>query len=116
MNRKWRISNILKDLGISASLSGYLYLRDAIELCMDNPQALQRIHKLMYPELALKYKTTDSAIERAIRHAIETGWLKCDLDLVDNLFGSSLSASRGKPTNKEFIASVADYLTVVQED
>lgn len=116
MNKELRIANILKDLGVAANLRGYHYLKNAIELVTNDMSYVQGICKRLYPEIAKRFSTTASRVERNIRHAIETGWLKGDEETEAMLFGYTVSASRGRPTNGEFIGTVADYLRMTQED
>ena len=106
------ISKTLKDLGISPALQGYTYLREALELVMDDIELANRggITKNLYPIIAKKYKNTINGIERSIRYAIERAFDRTGSDLLEEMFGCSTDASKGKATNSEFIATVADYL------
>lgn len=110
------ISNTLKDLGISPSLLGYRYLRSAIKLVMDDPDIVHSITKELYPKVAELNGTTPSRVERTIRYAIEYAWYSYGNAARETIFRESYSAARGKPTNEEFIATVADYLLIIQED
>ena len=94
----------------SASLKGYQYIRDSIELMYNNPDTLGGITKEVYPYIADKYNTTPSRVERAIRHAIEVSWNRGDYDLMEEIFGHSVDFDRAKPTNSEFLATVADKI------
>ena len=104
------VTNIIHEVGVPAHIKGYQYLRDAIMLVVENIDILNQITKQLYPEIAKKYKTTPSRVERAIRHAIEVAWGRGQLDAVESIFGYTVSASKGKPTNSEFIAMIADKL------
>lgn len=107
-----RITNILHEVGIPAHIKGYTYLRTGIMQTYGNPDYIGRITKVLYPEIAKKYKTTGSRVERAIRHAIEVAWTRGNIDTIDDIFGYTISASKAKPTNSEFIAMIADYLSI----
>lgn len=115
MNKELIISNTLKDLGVAVNLSGYKYLKEAISLAMDNSNIIGSITKIMYPVLANKFGSTPARVERAMRHAIESGWLLGDKELQDKLFRYTVNASKGKPTNSAFVATIADYLTMTGE-
>lgn len=104
------ITSILIDVGIPAHIKGYQYLREAITMVYHNIELLGSITKILYPELAKKFNTSATRVERAIRHAIEVGWSRGNMDAIAKLFGYSISKSQGKPTNSEFIAMVADKL------
>lgn len=107
-----RITNLLHEVGIPAHIKGYTYLRTGILQAYKNPDYIGRITKILYPEIAKKYKTTGSRVERAIRHAIEVAWTRGNIDTIDEIFGYTISASKAKPTNSEFIAMIADYLAI----
>lgn len=115
MNKTLEISDIIKDLGVSAGLSGYRYLRKAIELTIENTQQEFKTMDL-YHKVARCYNTTASRVERAIRHAIETAWLRVDVAIPESIFGNSIDMLKGKPTNREFIMTVADYIITHQEE
>ena len=104
------VTNIIHEVGVPAHIKGYQYLRDAIMMVVDNIEVINQITKQLYPEIAKKYKTTPSRVERDIRHSIEVAWGRGQLDVVENIFGYTISASKGKPTNSEFIAMIADKL------
>ncbi len=104
------ISSIIHEVGVPAHIKGYQYLRDAITMVFNNIEYLGSITKTLYPTIALKYKTTPSRVERAIRHAIEVAWTRGNIDCISNLFGYTINMSKAKPTNSEFIAMVADKL------
>lgn len=105
-----RICRVLRDLGVPEHLSGYLYLVEAIELVIMDPSYLRRITTALYPDVAKKYRSTPSQTERAIRHAIETAWSRCDLDTLSYYFGNTVSPVKGKPVNSEFIACVSNAI------
>ena len=104
------ISKLLHDLGMPSHIKGYQYIRDSIELMYNNPDTLGGITKEVYPYIADKYNTTPSRVERAIRHAIEVSWNRGDYDLMEEIFGHSVDFDRAKPTNSEFLATVADKI------
>lgn len=97
-------------IGIPSHIKGYQYLRDAIVLTVEDHDAVDRITKILYPKIARKYSTTACSVERAIRHAIEIAWDRGDLDTLQRFFGYTVSNTKGKPTNSEFIALIADKL------
>ena len=107
-NLQVSISKLLHDLGIPSHIKGYQFLRDAVNMIFDNPDMIGGITKELYPELASKYNTTVSRVERSIRHAVEVSWNRGDIKLMENIFGHSVDIDRAKPTNSEFI--VADKL------
>ena len=104
------ITDMLHSLGIPSHIKGYSYIRDSISLMYKNPSMIGAITKELYPEVASMYDTTSSRVERAIRHAIEVSWSRGDYDLMESLFGHSVDYDRAKPTNSEFIATLADRL------
>ena len=104
------VTNIIHEVGVPAHIKGYQYLRDAIIIVVNNIDVLNQITKQLYPEIAEKYGTTPSRVERAIRHAIEVAWGRGQTDAVERIFGYTVSAVKGKPTNSEFIAMIADKL------
>lgn len=105
-----RISNYLKEAGVPLSLKGYRCLKTAIQFVVEEPSAIEEVTKFLYPETAKAYKTTSSKVERAIRHAVETAWNRGNPDLLNKLFGYTVSADCGKPTNSEFIATIAEVV------
>jgi two-component system response regulator (stage 0 sporulation protein A) len=105
-----RVTTIMHELGIPAHIKGYLYLRDAIIMVVDRVDLLSKITKELYPSIAQKYTTTPSRVERAIRHAIEVAWDRGNMEFIQRVFGHTISQEKGKPTNSEFIAMVADRL------
>ena len=104
------ITNIIHEIGVPAHIKGYLYLREAIAMVYNDVELLGSITKVLYPDIAKKYNTTASRVERAIRHAIEVAWSRGNLESISSLFGHTVSMSKAKPTNSEFIAMVADRL------
>lgn len=106
------VTNIIRDLGIPAHIKGYQYIREGIIIAVNDINMLNYITKLLYPSIAKKYKTTSSSVERAIRHAIEVAWGRGKIDVLEDIFGYTVSAEKGKPTNSEFIAMIADKLRI----
>ena len=104
------VTNVIHEVGVPAHIKGYQYLREAIMMVVNDIDIINQITKQLYPDIAQKYKTTPSRVERAIRHAIEVAWGRGQADTVENIFGYTVSASKGKPTNSEFIAMIADKL------
>ena len=104
------ISGFMLELGIPAHLRGYQYLRSAVEMCAEDMELVGSVTKLLYPDLAKLYKTTDQKIERAIRNAIEVSWERGNSALFERLFGYSNASEYGRPTNSEYIAAAADYI------
>lgn len=104
------ISDIMRQIGVPAHIKGYQYLRTAIKLCVNDSEMLASVTKLLYPTVAKMYNTTSSRVERAIRHAIEVAWDRGDVDVLSSYFGYTIQSQRGKPTNSEFIAMIADKL------
>ena len=104
------VTNVIHEVGVTAHIKGYQYLREAIMMVVNNIDIINQITKQLYPDIAVKYHTTPSRVERAIRHAIEVAWGRGQSDTVDNIFGYTISAAKGKPTNSEFIAMIADKL------
>lgn len=109
-NLEAEVTNIIHEVGIPAHIKGYFYLRDAIIMVANHVDYLGAITKELYPAVAAKYDTTPSRVERAIRHAIEVAWNRGNIDAITRLFGYTVSHDRGKPTNSEFIALIADKL------
>ena len=105
-----RVTDMIHEIGIPAHIKGYHYLRDAIIMAVEDMDILNAITKILYPTVAKKHQTTASRVERAIRHAIEVAWSRGKLDVLDELFGYTVSNGKGKPTNSEFIALVADTI------
>jgi len=105
-----RVTNMLHEIGVPAHIRGYHYIREAIIMSVNDIEVLNYITKELYPSIAKKCNTTPSRVERAIRHAIEVAWNRGKVDAIDNLFGYTVSTHKGKPTNSEFIALIADKL------
>lgn len=104
------ITNIIHQIGVPAHIKGYIYLREAITMVVDNMELLSAVTKELYPSIAKKYNTTASRVERAIRHAIEVAWSRGQVETINKIFGYTIHNDKGKPTNSEFIAMVADKL------
>ena len=109
-NIETEITNIIHEIGVPAHIKGYLYLREAIKMVIDNVELLGAVTKELYPSIAKKFNTTPSRVERAIRHAIEVAWSRGKVDTINQLFGYTVHNTKGKPTNSEFIAMIADKL------
>lgn len=106
------ITSIIHEIGVPAHIKGYMYLREAISMVYNDIELLGSITKVLYPDIAKKFNTTSSRVERAIRHAIEVAWSRGNIDSISSLFGYTVSMSKAKPTNSEFIAMVADKLRI----
>ena len=104
------ITSIIHEIGVPAHIKGYMYLREAISMVYKDIELLGSITKVLYPDIAKKFNTTASRVERAIRHAIEVAWSRGNIDSISSLFGYTVSMTKAKPTNSEFIAMVADKL------
>jgi two-component system response regulator (stage 0 sporulation protein A) len=104
------ITKILHELGIPSHIKGYQYIREGINIIYNHPETVGGITKELYPELADKFETTVSRVERAIRHAIEVSWNRGSWDLMEEIFGHSVDVDKAKPTNSEFIVTIADKL------
>lgn len=104
------VTEIIHEIGVPAHIKGYQYLRDAIMMSVNDPEMLNSITKLLYPTIAKNHKTTPSRVERAIRHAIEVAWSRGKMDTLNALFGYTVSNGKGKPTNSEFVALIADRI------
>lgn len=109
-NLETQVTEMIHEIGIPAHIKGYHYLRDSILMAIDDMDVLNAITKILYPTVAKKNQTTASRVERAIRHAIEVAWSRGKLDTLEELFGYTVSNGKGKPTNSEFIALVADTI------
>ncbi|MBP2649347.1 MAG: sporulation transcription factor Spo0A [Firmicutes bacterium] len=104
------VTTIIREIGIPAHIKGYQYLRDAIIMIINEVELLGAVTKVLYPMIAEKYSTTPSRVERAIRHAIEVAWSRGNMDMINRLFGYTVKLEKGKPTNSEFMAMIADKL------
>lgn len=104
------VTQMLHEIGIPAHIKGYQYLRDAIIISVGDQEMLTSVTKILYPTIAKKHDTTPSRVERAIRHAIEVAWNRGEMDTINDLFGYTVSTGKGKPTNSEFIALIADKI------
>lgn len=105
-----QVTKIIHQIGVPAHIKGYQYLRTAIIMAIKDTEVINSVTKILYPTVAKQYSTTSSRVERAIRHAIEVAWDRGDLDVLNSFFGYTVQNSRGKPTNSEFIAMIADNL------
>lgn len=102
------ITEILHEVGVPAHIKGYMYLREAILLVVENMDFIGNVTKMLYPEVAIRFSTTASRVERAIRHAIEVAWIRGNVDAISDIFSYTISYTKSKPTNSEFIAMIAD--------
>ncbi len=105
-----QVTKIIHQIGVPAHIKGYQYLRTAILMTIEDSEIINSVTKVLYPSVAKKYATTTSRVERAIRHAIEVAWDRGDIDTLNSFFGYTVQNTRGKPTNSEFIAMIADNL------
>ena len=110
------VTEIIHEIGIPAHIKGYQYLREAIILTINDMDMINAVTKVLYPTVAKKFDTTSSRVERAIRHAIEVAWDRGDLDTLQRFFGYTVSTNRGKPTNSEFIAMIADRIYLQRKE
>lgn len=104
------VTNMIHEIGVPAHIKGYQYLRDAIIMVVKDIDMINSITKVLYPTIAKRHQTTPSRVERAIRHAIEVAWSRGKMDTIDELFGYTVHNEKGKPTNSEFIALIADKI------
>ena len=104
------VTDMIHEIGVPAHIKGYQYLREAIMMSVEDIEMLNSITKILYPSIAKKYQTTPSRVERAIRHAIEVAWSRGKMETLDSLFGYTINIGKGKPTNSEFIALIADKI------
>ncbi len=104
------VTDMIHEIGVPAHIKGYQYLREAIMMSVEDIEMLNSITKILYPTIAKKYQTTSSRVERAIRHAIEVAWNRGRMETLDALFGYTINTGKGKPTNSEFIALIADKI------
>ena len=105
-----QVTRVIHQIGVPAHIKGYQYLRTAIIMAINDSDIINSVTKVLYPEVAKRYMTTSSRVERAIRHAIEVAWARGDIDTLNSYFGYTVQQGRGKPTNSEFIAMIADNL------
>ena len=110
------VTAIIHEIGVPAHIKGYQYLREAIIIAVGDMDVINAVTKILYPEVAKRFGTTASRVERAIRHAIEVAWDRGDLETLQKYFGYTVSNSKGKPTNSEFIAMIADRLQLQQKE
>lgn len=110
------ITSIIHEIGVPAHIKGYQYLREAITIAVEDMDVINAVTKVLYPEVAKRYGTTASRVERAIRHAIEVAWDRGDLEVLQKYFGYTVSNAKGKPTNSEFIAMIADRLQLQRRE
>ena len=108
------VTSVIHEIGVPAHIKGYQYLREAIMIAVDDMDVINAVTKVLYPEVAKRFATTPSRVERAIRHAIEVAWDRGDLETLQKYFGYTVSNAKGKPTNSEFIAMIADRLVLEQ--
>ena len=104
------VTDMIHEIGVPAHIKGYQYLREAIMMAVEDIEMLNSITKVLYPTIAKKFQTTPSRVERAIRHAIEVAWSRGRMETLDALFGYTVNTGKGKPTNSEFIALIADRI------
>ena len=107
-----QVTAIIHDIGVPAHIKGYQYLREAIRLTVEDMDSINAVTKILYPAVAKRFGTTASRVERAIRHAIEVAWDRGDLEVLQKYFGYTVSNAKGKPTNSEFIAMIADRIAL----
>jgi len=110
-----QVTRIIHQIGVPAHIKGYQYLRTAILMAIQDSDVINSVTKILYPTVAKQYQTTSSRVERAIRHAIEVAWDRGDLDTLNAYFGYTIQNDRGKPTNSEFIAMIADNLRLTNK-
>lgn len=108
------VTDMLRTIGVPAHIKGYRFLRDAILMVVEDPTLINAVTKILYPDIASAHNTTASRVERAIRHAIEVAWDRGDIEVLNYYFGSTVHSLRGKPTNSEFIAMLADRVTMAR--
>ncbi len=106
------VTAIIHEIGVPAHIKGYQYLREAIMIAVEDMDVINAVTKVLYPEVARRFSTTPSRVERAIRHAIEVAWDRGDLETLQRFFGYTVNSTKGKPTNSEFIAMIADRLVL----
>ena len=104
------VTDMIHEIGVPAHIKGYQYLREAIMMSVNDSEMMGSITKILYPTIAKRYQTTSSRVERAIRHAIEVAWNRGRMETLDDMFGYTINTGKGKPTNSEFIALIADKI------
>ena len=109
-NLEQDVTDMIHEIGVPAHIKGYQYLREAIMMSVEDPGMISSITKILYPTIAKRFQTTPSRVERAIRHAIEVAWSRGRMETLDALFGYTIDTGKGKPTNSEFIALIADRI------
>lgn len=109
-NLEQDVTDMIHEIGVPAHIKGYQYLREAIMMSVEDPIMISSITKILYPTIAKRFQTTPSRVERAIRHAIEVAWSRGKMETLDSLFGYTIDTGKGKPTNSEFIALIADKI------
>ena len=109
-NLEQDVTDMIHEIGVPAHIKGYQYLREAIMMSVEDPGMISSITKILYPTIAKRFQTTPSRVERAIRHAIEVAWSRGRMETLDSLFGYTIDTGKGKPTNSEFIALIADNI------
>lgn len=110
------VTEMIHEIGVPAHIKGYQYLREAIMMSVEDIEMLNSITKILYPSIAKRFQTTPSRVERAIRHAIEVAWSRGKMETLDALFGYTINTGKGKPTNSEFIALIADKIRLQYRD
>ena len=116
INVEVEVSSLLHDLGIPSHVRGYRYIRDGVMLLYESSSMVNLVTKDVYPIIAKKYDTTTTRVERAIRHAIEISWMRGDIKLMEDLFGNSIDFDRSKPTNAEFLTTIADKFKLYSKE
>lgn len=114
--RKNFITKLMLELGVPAHLKGYHYIRTAVLMAVDDMELVSSVTKLLYPDIAKQYKTTGQKVERAIRNAIEVSWQRGNMEAMEEIFGFSANTGKGRPTNSEYIARLADELQLHDEE
>ena len=115
-NLESQVTAIIHEVGVPAHIKGYQYVREAIMITVENMDVINSVTKVLYPEVAKRYHTTPSRVERAIRHAIEVAWDRGDLETLQRFFGYTVSNTKGKPTNSEFIAMISDRIRLQRKN
>lgn len=110
------VTDMIHEIGVPAHIKGYQYLREAIMMSVEDQSMISSITKILYPTIAKRFQTTPSRVERAIRHAIEVAWSRGRMETLDSLFGYTIDTGKGKPTNSEFIALIADKIRLSYRD